>query len=60
MRSRDDAFAALAEVKIRHEPRDAKYCRCGAVSENCEDQQLVLHYPAFRKWQQDQHVGTSE
>lgn len=53
MRSRDDAFQALAEVKERHQPRDTKFCRCGLVSRECRDQQLVLHYPAFKKWEED-------
>jgi hypothetical protein len=57
MKSRDDAFRALAEVKERHEPRDAKYCRCGVISSECSDQQLVLHYPAFKSWEHDQRVS---
>ncbi len=53
MRSRDDAFQALLEVKERHQPRDAKFCRCGRASRECGDQLLVLHYPAFKKWEAD-------
>lgn len=57
MRSRDDAFRALVEVEERHTARDAKFCRCGQPSADCADQQLVAHYPAYKKWKEDNRVN---
>jgi hypothetical protein len=43
-------------VEERHRPRDAKYCRCGQPSAECGDHRLVAHYPAYKKWREDNRV----
>jgi hypothetical protein len=53
-RSREKAFQALCMIRLLHREASHGKCRCGQPYSECEEAELVGHYPALMKWERQQ------